>query len=192
MTDAPGATGARPDTAEAHGQHPHPAHLARWTVTSGSNVNSRAAVVIRAGDHDWKASAEGSGAVDALYKAVDAALVDVLGGHPRLVAYDVHALAEGPEAEGKVTVKIAPPASAEGARGDGRFTGEVTSTNIVAASVEAYVEAVNRMLGAESWAGAAEEAGSRRPGAGEHATGPAPAEFDDDAREIDTTEWFNR
>ena len=116
----------------------------------------------------------------------------MLGGHPRLVAYDVHALAEGPEAEGKVTVKIAPPASAEGARGDGRFTGEVTSTNIVAASVEAYIEAINRMLGADSWAGAAEEAGSRRPGAGEHATGSAPAEFDDDAREIDTTEWFNR
>ena len=72
--------------------------------------------MIRAGDHDWKASAEGNGAVDALYKAVDAALADVLGGHPRLVAYDVHALAEGPEAEGKVTVQIAPPASAEGAR----------------------------------------------------------------------------
>lgn len=191
MTDAPGATGARPDTLDAHG-HPHPARLARWTVTSGSNVNSRAAVVIRAGDHDWKASAEGNGAVDALYKAVDSALVDVLGGHPRLVAYDVHALAEGPEAEGKVTVQIAPPSSAEGARGDGRFTGDVTSTNIVAASVEAYIEAINRMLGADSWAGAAEEAGSRRPGAGEHATGPAPAEFDDDAREIDTTEWFNR
>jgi hypothetical protein len=191
MTDAPGATGARPDATAAHA-HPHPARLARWTVTSGSNVNSRAAVVIRAGDHDWKASAEGNGAVDALYKAVDAALVDVLGGHPRLVAYDVHALAEGPDAEGKVTVKIAPPQSAEGARSDGRFTGEVSSTNIVAASVEAYIEAVNRMLGAESWAGAAEEAGSKRPGSGATATGNAPAEFDDEANPIDTTEWFNR
>ncbi len=45
------------------------ARLERWTVTSGSNVNSRAAVVIRAGGHDWKASAEGNGAVDALNKA---------------------------------------------------------------------------------------------------------------------------
>jgi 2-isopropylmalate synthase len=171
---------------------PDPARLARWTVTSGSNVNSRAAVVIRAGDHDWKASAEGNGAVDALYKAVDLALADVLGGHPRLVGYDVHALAEGPEAEGKVTVQIAPPASAEGARGDGRFTGVVTSTNIVAASVEAYVDAVNAMLGAESWAGAAEAAGSRRARPGADAQGQAQAEFDDQARPIDTTEWFNR
>lgn len=192
MTDAPGATGARSAAPDAPGSRPEPARLARWTVTSGSNVNSRAAVVIRAGHHDWKASAEGNGAVDALYKAVDQALADVLGGHPRLVAYDVHALAEGPAAEGRVTVKIAPPPSAEGARGDGRFTGEVTSTNIVAASVEAYVDAINTMLGAESWAGAAEEAGSRRPGTSAHATGQAPAEFDDEANPIDTTEWFNR
>ena len=112
MTDAPGATGARSATADATASRPEPARLARWTVTSGSNVNSRAAVVIRAGHHDWKASAEGNGAVDALYKAVDQALADVLGGHPRLVAYDVHALAEGPAAEGRVTVKIAPPPSA--------------------------------------------------------------------------------
>src|SRR5436853_1487052 len=84
-------------------------HLARWTVTSGSNVNSRGAVVIASGDHQWEATAEGNGAVDALFRAVDKALVDVLSGHPSLRSYDVHALAEGPSAEGRVTVTIAPP-----------------------------------------------------------------------------------
>lgn len=170
--------------------------LERWTVTSGSNVNSRAAVVIRAGGHDWKASAEGSGAVDALYKAVDRALADVLGGHPLLLAYDVHALAEGPAAEGRVTVRIAPPVSAAGERSDGRYTAEITSTNTVAASVEAYVAALNGMLGAEAWTGAAEAAAevaavrrARRRGAD---AGAGEAEFDDEARPIDTTEWFNR
>ena len=161
-------------------------------MTSGSNVNSRAAVVIRAGDHDWKASAEGNGAVDALYKAVDSALVDVLGGHPRLVAYDVHALAEGPEAEGKVTVQIAPPASAEGGARRRPVHGRGDQHQHRRRVGRGVRRGDQRMLGADSWAGAAEEAGSRRPGAGEHATGPAPAEFDDDAREIDTTEWFNR
>ena len=48
--------------------------LARWTVTSGSNARSRGAVVITAGDHEWRASAEGNGAIDALYRAVDEAL----------------------------------------------------------------------------------------------------------------------
>ncbi len=68
----------------------------------------------------------------------------------------------------------------------------ITSTNIVAASVEAYVDAVNEMLGAASWAGAAEAAGSRRARTGADAQGQAQAEFDDQARPIDTTEWFNR
>jgi len=172
------------------GTAPGPIRLQRWTVTSGSNVNSRAAVVLHAGRHDWKASAEGNGAVDALLRAVDKALAEILGGHPQLVAYDVHALAEGPDAEGRVTVQIAPPAAAQGARSDGRYAGEVSSTNIVAASVEAYVDALNAMLGDPVWAGATEAAGSRRArGSGSE---PVSAEFDDAARVIDTTEWFNR
>jgi len=169
-----------------------PIRLERWTVTSGSNVNSRAAVVIRAGGHDWKASAEGNGAVDALYKAVDLALADILGGHPMLLAYDVHALAPGPDAEGRVTVRVAPPAAAAGSRAEGRFAGEVSSTNIVAASVEAYIVALNAMLADASWAGAAEDAGSRQGRGRSDGDTAEAAEFDDEARPIDTTEWFNR
>ena len=48
--------------------------LSRWTVTSGSNIQSRGAVILDAGDHQWQASAEGNGAIDALYRAVDQAL----------------------------------------------------------------------------------------------------------------------
>src|SRR3954447_20300830 len=98
-------------------------HLTRWTVTSGSNAQSRGAVVIEAGSHHWRASAEGNGAVDALFKAVDSALAEVLQGHPKLVGYDVHALAEGPEAEGLVIVAIEPPAGLEGGRSAGLYQG---------------------------------------------------------------------
>lgn len=143
-------------------------HLTRWTVTSGSNVQSRGAVVIEAGDHNWRASAEGNGAVDALFKAVDAALADVLEGHPRLVGYDVHALAENSEAEGLVIVAIQPPAGAEGARADGLYNGKARSTNIIAASIEAYVEALNALLAEAHWAGAAESAGKGRKRTVEH------------------------
>jgi 2-isopropylmalate synthase len=165
--------------------------LDRWTVTSGSNVVSRAAVVLHAGSHDWQASAEGTGAVDALFRAVDGALADVLGGSPLLVAYDVHALAEGPDAEGVVSVRIAPPASATGTRSDGRFAGEVASANTVAASVEAYVEALNAMLGSEPWTGAARAAGDARGGNREAETEPISTEFDAEA-DVDAMEWFNR
>jgi 2-isopropylmalate synthase len=155
-------------------------HLTRWTVTSGSNVQSRGAVVIEAGTHHWRASAEGNGAVDALFKAVDAALVDVLQGHPRLTGYDVHALAEGPEAEGLVIVAIAPPAGLEGERSSGLYQGRARSTNIMAASIDAYVEALNAMLAEAHWAGAAEAAGRGRDGAAQETHGRR-AEIDKDA-----------
>jgi 2-isopropylmalate synthase len=188
MTDAP-----RPASTPAGGAATaDQVSLERWTVTSGSNASSRAAVVLQAGSHDWQASAEGTGAVDALFKAIDQALAPILDGHPRLVAYDVHALDEGPAAEGRVIVQIAPPPSAAGGRADGRFTGEVASTNTIAASVEAYVDALNAMLAEHSWAGAADEAGARRKG-GRGTDSPGPTtEFDTEAGHIDTTEWFNR
>ena len=54
------------------------------------------------------------------------------------------------------------------------------------------MDALNAMLGDPSWAGAAEAAGSQRGrGRGAEPGGPVVAEFDDDARPIDTTEWFN-
>ncbi len=171
-----------------------PIRLDRWTVTSGSNAVSRAAVVLHAGSHDWKASADGTGAVDALFRAVDEALGSVLGGSPRLLAYDVHALGNGPDAEGRVTVRVAPPADATGGRGEGLFDADASSVNTLAASVEAYVSAINGMLATDAWAGAAEEAGSAHrpshlPGHGAASSG---TQFDDEAQPIDTTEWFNR
>jgi 2-isopropylmalate synthase len=170
---------------------PDALHLARWTINSGSNVQSRGAVVIASGDHQWEAKAEGNGPVDALYRAVDQALHGVLTGHPRLVAYDVHAVSEGPESEGVVTVAIAPPASASGARASGRYHGEARSSNIIAASVEAYVAAINRLLAEEHWAGATEDAGNRRRARSAAGAGRGRAEIDDTVEE-NVTDWFNR
>jgi 2-isopropylmalate synthase len=168
-------------------------HLARWTVTSGSNAQSRGAVVIASGDHQWQATAEGNGPIDALYHAIDRAIHEVLTGHPRLLAYDIHALAEGPDAEGEVRVKIGPPSGASGRRGTGRYTGTARSTNIVAASIEAYIEAINELLAEEHWAGAAETAGNRkRARTAEGAAKAGRAELDEKAGEINTTDWFNR
>ena len=168
-------------------------HLARWTVTSGSNVNSRGAVVIASGEHQWEASAEGNGAVDALFRAVDLAVAGVLTGHPRLLTYDVHAVAEGPDAEGRVTVTIAPPSDAGGARATGRYTGETTSTNIIAASIDAYIGAINLLLAEEHWAGAADSAGNRKRARVEAKEAREKrAELDEEAGRIDTTEWFNQ
>lgn len=165
--------------------------LARWTVTSGSNAQSRGAVVIEAGDHNWQASSQGNGAVDALFGAVDKALVEVLAGHPRLVAYDVHAVAEGPDSEGVVSVRIRPPEAAAGARSAGEYDGTARGTNIIAASIEAYVEALNSMLEEAHWAGAADDAGHGKKKARAGSAGKR-AEFDQDEAHHDTTSWFEQ
>ena len=161
--------------------------LARWSITSGSNAQSRCVVVIAAGEHHWRASATGNGAVDVLFTAVDEALAEVLAGHPRLVSYDVHAVAQGPDAEGQVTVVILPPEGLAGARGDGRYTGSVRSTNIIAASIEAYIQAINAMLAEAHWADAPGAAVRRRPG--KAASHDHQTLLDPDAPH-DPTSWF--
>lgn len=171
--------------------------LTRWTVTSGSNARSRGAVIMDAGDHHWRASAEGNGAIDALYRAVDKALAEILDGQPRLLAYDIHALGEGTDTIGAVSVRIAPPL-AIGERGLGEYTGESRGSNIIAASVEAYLVALNAMLAEAHWRGAPEEAAET----GKRARKKAPvsvgvareqrAELDEVAGEIDTVDWFNQ
>ena len=186
MTDRPSEAPATEPRGEA-------LELARWTVASGSNARSRGAVVITSGDHEWRASAEGIGAIDALYKAVDRALRDVLTGPPRLLAFDIHALGEGTETIGVVTVRVAPPEGAEGERGSGEYAGEARGPNIIAASIEAYIIALNALLAEEHWTGATEAAGNRRRirvtagGARERR-----AELDPDEASHDTVAWFER
>lgn len=171
--------------------------LARWTVSSGSNARSRGAVIIDSGDHHWQASAEGVGAIDALYRAVDDAISEVLDGHPRLLAYDIHALGEGTDTIGVVSVRIAPP-FASGERGQGEYDGEARGPNIIAASIEAYLVALNKLLAEEHWEGAPEAAAAT----GKRARRKSPvtagaareqrAELDREASDIDTVDWFNQ
>ncbi len=171
--------------------------LTRWTVTSDSNARSRGAVILDAGDHHWRASAEGNGAIDALFQAVDKALAEILEGHPRLLAFDIHALGEGTDTIGAVTVRIAPPMVA-GERGLGEYTGQARGANIIAASIEAYVVALNVMLAEEHWTGAPEaaaETGTRAHKKSEVTVGAAReqrAELDEGAADIDTNDWFNQ
>ena len=166
--------------------------LARWTATSGSNVRSRGAVVILSGDHEWRASSEGNGAIDALYRAVDQALSGVLTGHPRLLAYDIHALGEGTDTIGAVSVRIAPP-DIGGERGAGEYAGTASGPNIIAASIEAYIAALNTLLAESHWSGATEAAGNRKGVAVSAGTAREQrADLDEAEVPNDTTAWFER
>jgi LeuA allosteric (dimerisation) domain len=165
-------------------------HLARWSCSTGSNTQSRGVVVITAGDHRWQATADGNGPIAALFRAVDSAVQDVLQGHPRLLAFNVHALSEGADAEARVTIELGPPSGAEGARSEGTYAGCAESSNIIAASVESYVDAINHLLAEDHWAGATEEAGNRREVLDD--TAPATEIDRTAAGQLDNTSWFER
>ncbi|MDX1991469.1 MAG: 2-isopropylmalate synthase [bacterium] len=81
-------------------------------------------------------AAVGTGPVDASYKAIDA-IVQVPNV---LVEYSVHSVTEGIDALGEVTVRIQHPDSGR------TFGGYGADSDIVVASVKAYLAAVNRML----------------------------------------------
>ena len=136
--------------------------LLRWTMTTGSSGTARAAVVLAAGDHQWEATAEKAGAIGSLYDAVDAALEDVLGGHVRLVAFDVHAMGETAGADALVELTVEPPVTATGERAGGRYAGNARHVNLVAACAEAYLAAIRALLADGAWAGATEAAGNAR------------------------------
>jgi 2-isopropylmalate synthase len=79
-------------------------------------------------------AAVGAGPVDASYKAIDA----IVKADNVLVEYSVHSVTEGIDALGEVTVRI---------EGRGRtFGGYGADSDIVVASVKAYLAALNRML----------------------------------------------
>ena len=84
--------------------------------------------------------------MDALYGAVDAAVEPVLGWHPQLVDYEIRAVSGGEDAQGQVTVRAR--RSSMTAAGDS-VTGHGLSTNIIEASLEAYVHALEKLLSEE-------------------------------------------
>jgi 2-isopropylmalate synthase len=93
-------------------------------------------------------AAIGTGPVDACYKAVDA----IVKTPATLLEFAVHAITEGIDALGEVTVRIeaegvAPTASAQRDYEQTRtFGGHGADTDIIVASVKAYLAALNKML----------------------------------------------
>ena len=123
-----------------------------WTLThvqvaSGTHAIPTATVCVRTPAGETRtASATGSGPVDAVCRAVD----QVIGTVGELSAFGVRAVTEGIAATGEVTVRIADFHTGR------TFVGRAAHTDIVAASGEAYVDAVNRLLVARAATGVPE------------------------------------
>jgi 2-isopropylmalate synthase len=96
-------------------------------------------------------AAIGTGPVDAVYKAIDT----ILGQPAALVEFAVHAVTEGIDALGHVTVRVREADSggitAQRDEPTSRvFHGTGADTDILVASARAYLRAINRLLAARA------------------------------------------
>jgi 2-isopropylmalate synthase len=110
---------------------------------SGSELQPRATVRLRVDGEEREVVAEGDGPVDAALRAIK----EATGTDTILKAYVVKAITGGTDAQGEVTVKIAEPHPPDQAP-DRVISGQGANTDIIIASANAYVNALNRM---ESW-----------------------------------------
>ncbi|HZW00340.1 MAG TPA: 2-isopropylmalate synthase [Candidatus Deferrimicrobium sp.] len=134
-----------------------PVRLEGWSVSSSKGGSSRGDVALVVNGQAVSAQAEGNGPVDALFVAVDTAVEPLIGWFPRLTDYEIRAVSGGEDAQGRVMVRarrsIDPEGTAE------TVTGHGLSTNIIEASLEAYMAALEKLLWHEAASASAVGAG---------------------------------
>lgn len=104
-------------------------------VECGTDTTPTASVVIinKMGEKIQKIG-KGTGPVDAIYNAVE----ELINRKINLLDYVVHAVTEGTDALGEVTVRIK--------EDDSVYTGRGSDTDVMVASAQAFLSAINKML----------------------------------------------
>ena len=102
-------------------------------VTSETGETPVARLTLSVGGEEKKAESTGSGPVDATFKAIES----VLNSGSELLLYSVNNITSGTDAQGDVTVRLS--------KGGRVVNGSGADTDIVIASVKAYLNALNRL-----------------------------------------------
>lgn len=107
--------------------------LAYLSVASKTGEVPVAELVLSVDGVEQRASASGSGPVDATFKAIEA----IAASQASLQLYSVNAITQGTDSQGEVTVRLE--------KGGRIVNGNGADTDIVAASAKAYLHALNLM-----------------------------------------------
>ena len=108
--------------------------LVRFVVNSGTSISATAAVTLRRGDEELEEVARGEGPIDAAFSAIrKLANVDY-----ELDSYSLQSVTEGRDALGEATVKLR--------KGHHTVTGRGLSTDVIEASIRAYVNGINKVI----------------------------------------------
>ena len=108
--------------------------LESFYIISGNEVTPSAKITLKHKGKKIIAISTGDGPVDACYKAVER----IAGLKPKLLSYDLKAVTAGNDALGEVTVRMR--------LGKKEVNARAASTDVVEASLVAYLNAVNRLL----------------------------------------------
>ncbi len=108
--------------------------LVRYTINSGNSILATASIQLEKQGQAMQAVSVGDGPIDASFLALE----QMLGHHFELEDFHIQAVTEGREAMGDALVKL---------RHEGRiYPGRGLSTDIIGASIQAYLHAVNKIV----------------------------------------------
>lgn len=108
--------------------------LENYVINSGSSISATAFIEVNRKGVPLKTVAIGDGPIDAAFLAID----QLLGHHFELEDFRIQAVTEGREAQGDAVVKL---------RANGKlYSGRGLSTDIIGASIRAYLSAVNKIV----------------------------------------------
>jgi len=111
--------------------------LDNFQILSGNKLFPTATITIRYNDEIRQEAAVGDGPIDAAFHAID----KIVGTQATLIDYSLQALTSGKNAMGEVHVTIT---------SNGRkFIGRGSSTDVIEASIRAYIHAHNKMRNAQ-------------------------------------------
>ncbi len=108
--------------------------LERFVINSGNTITSTAMIKVKCGDEFIEKVATGDGPIDAAFKTVNM----ITEQNFILDDYVIHAVTEGEDALGEAVVKL----NLDGKKA----TGRAISTDIVEASIKAYLNGVNKLM----------------------------------------------
>jgi 2-isopropylmalate synthase len=111
--------------------------LVSMKVCSETGETPHAFVVLSDGGMEISADESGGGPVDASFRAIE----KMVGSGSSLLLYSVNNITTGTDAQGEVTVRLA--------RNGRVVNGQGADTDIVIASVKSYLNALNKLYGAE-------------------------------------------
>ncbi len=108
--------------------------LINYVVNSGNIITASAQITLEKEGETLQGIATGDGTVDAAFRAVE----QILGCHYELDDFQIQSVTEGKGAMGGAVVKL---------RSEGKlYSGNGISTDIIAASIKAYINAVNKIV----------------------------------------------